>query len=313
MLMQDSFEQEQPVTDTTSTDALCIARLRALPQSEQRSPQWFQDRLKRITASEAATVITRSKECLREYNKHTGKALRPSKSCCNPYENREDYIFQKSFQAHYGLSQWSNAATSWGQKYESIAAELYKKVTGTREIYEFGLLGHASLDWLGASPDGVTNTGIAIEIKCPKSREITGVPTLYYWIQVQIQLEVLDLEAADFIEVQIEEHETPDEEWAGREFKGVYHGDAFMVSIVPGISQCEDFCRERVSDVPFTYFSAVVFSVTRINRSREWFAACKDELESTILLIRGLQADKALFDKTYQGCLEESTDIVCLL
>lgn len=32
--------------------------------------------------------------------------------------------------------------------------------------WEVGLVVHPDLPWLGASPDGVTNTGRLIEIKC---------------------------------------------------------------------------------------------------------------------------------------------------
>ena len=42
-----------------------------------------------------------------------------------------------------------------------------------------------------------------LEIKCPKSRNITGIIPPIFFAQVQGQLEVCDLEYCDFLECQI--------------------------------------------------------------------------------------------------------------
>jgi hypothetical protein len=75
-------------------------------------------------------------------------------------------------------------------------------MTGSK-VLDFGLIQHQSEDWIAASPDGITTEGIMLEIKCPYRRKITGIPPLYYYQQVQIQLEVCDLEFCDFLECQI--------------------------------------------------------------------------------------------------------------
>ena len=65
---------------------------------------------------------------------------------------------------------------------------------------------HPNLPWLGVSPDGITDDGIMLEIKCPSSRQITGEIPSYYWCQVQQQLECLDLDECDFIQCNIERY-----------------------------------------------------------------------------------------------------------
>ena len=82
---------------------------------------------------------------------------------------------------------------------------------------EFGLIGHPKYSFLGASPDRICNhykldgihkskyVGRMLEIKCPLVRKIKmsgpivdNICPIYYWIQVQLQLECCDLEECDF-------------------------------------------------------------------------------------------------------------------
>lgn len=102
-----------------------------------------------------------------------------------------------------------NVATRHGQKYEDAVRDRFDEILGTK-TEEFGLLVHSDvhgkehgLDWLGASPDGITNTGAMVEIKCPYRREIDpGEVPHHYLPQLMVQLEVCDLELAYFVEWQ---------------------------------------------------------------------------------------------------------------
>jgi len=47
-----------------------------------------------------------------------------------------------------------------------------------------------------------------LEIKNPVSRVITGEPTTEYWIQMQIQMEVCNINLCDFLETRFVEYET---------------------------------------------------------------------------------------------------------
>jgi hypothetical protein len=50
-----------------------------------------------------------------------------------------------------------------------------------------------------------------VEIKNIVNREITGIPKEEYWIQMQIQMEVCDLEACDFVETRFKEYENAED------------------------------------------------------------------------------------------------------
>lgn len=92
-----------------------------------------------------------------------------------------------------------NAATAHGTLLEPLVRDLYDERTG-RKSHEIGLVQHRKYPWLGASPDGVTEDGLLIEIKCPLTRKIEAKVPKHYLPQVQLQLEITDLEECDFVQ-----------------------------------------------------------------------------------------------------------------
>lgn len=79
------------------------------------------------------------------------------------------------------------------------------------KVHEFGCLAHPIYPFIGASPDGICSNGVMLEIKNPYSRKIVGIPPIHYWIQMQIQLEVCDLELCDFLECSYTFYDTHEE------------------------------------------------------------------------------------------------------
>lgn len=156
-----------------------LARLISREQIHQRTPPWFAKRGNMVTASQVASVLG---QC--------------------PYKSAVQLLKEKVWPE---LRQNSDSfATNWGNNYESDAIQKYEKLTGKR-VLNFGLLQHVDHEWIGASPDGVAaggpdDTPIAIEVKCPVSREITAEVPRHYMPQIQLQLEVMDLEEADFVQ-----------------------------------------------------------------------------------------------------------------
>jgi hypothetical protein len=75
---------------------------------------------------------------------------------------------------------------------------------------------HPKYSFLGASPDGINihesseKYGKMLEIKNVVSRVITGIPKNEYWIQMQLQMEVCDLDECDFLETKFTEYEDED-------------------------------------------------------------------------------------------------------
>ena len=133
-----------------------VKRLKKIKIPEQRTKEWYEARENKITASDIATAINESK-----YQK--------------------DYVLLKK-KVTRDRKFISNAAMEWGVKYEEVAVMIYEQRNKTK-VYEYGCLPHPVYDFIGASPDGITDDGIMLEIKCPSSRKITGVIPHYYWCQ----------------------------------------------------------------------------------------------------------------------------------
>ena len=88
--------------------------------------------------------------------------------------------------------------------------------TFSTKVGEFGCMQHPKYPFLGASPDGINidesseKYGKMLEIKNVVSRVITGIPKNEYWIQMQLQMEVCDLDECDFLETKFTEYEDED-------------------------------------------------------------------------------------------------------
>ncbi len=165
-----------------------LAHLLTLPKIEQRSEAWHDIRKGIVTASEFADALGKGKFRTQRqfFQKKSGYVEEQFDAACPPLK--------------------------WGTMYEDVAIEIYKKKFGYH-VYDFGLLKHPVIPHFGASPDGITDFGVMVEIKCPYARKITGeVPQQYYY-QMQGQLSVCDLYECDYVECDIEEFDNP-EGWA---------------------------------------------------------------------------------------------------
>ena len=160
-----------------------VKELMKLPQPEQRSKEWYEMRKGMVTASDIGDIIGISK-----------------------YGNRNKIILKK---CGLGPPFRGNIYTRHGQMFEPIATDVYATRNDTI-VYEFGLIQHPTHSFIGASPDGITEKGIMLEIKCPFTRVINGdvmdKKTLGYYAQIQTQLEVCDLEICDFFECKFLEY-----------------------------------------------------------------------------------------------------------
>jgi putative phage-type endonuclease len=157
-----------------------VAELLAVEQYEQRTPAWYEVRRGLMTASDAAGAL----------------GIPAFKGQRNV---RASLLDQKVSGTFTG-----NHMTRWGQDNEDQVRERAMQAVG--EIaWEVGLVVHPELRWLGASPDGVTNTGRLIEIKCPyKRKPVPGEVPHHYWPQIQVQLECTDLDSCYFVQWQPE-------------------------------------------------------------------------------------------------------------
>jgi len=117
---------------------------------EQGTPEWFAARLGKVTASRVADVIAKTK---------SGYST-----------SRENYMAQLTVEriTNTQAESFTNAAMQWGTDQEPFARAAYEIATGLF-VEEVGLVPHPSIEWAGASPDGLVGDDGLIEIKCPNT------------------------------------------------------------------------------------------------------------------------------------------------
>jgi len=103
-----------------------------------------------------------------------------------------------------------------GHKYEPLSIMHYEFDFNTK-VGEFGCKAHTEYPFLRASPDGINideNSnlfGRLVEVKNPTTRKLSGTPKKDYWIQMQLQMEVWDLDECDFLETVFKDYKNEEE------------------------------------------------------------------------------------------------------
>lgn len=200
-ILEEAFElfciqkNIEPNPESVEYDADLIEEkinlIRAKPQPAQRTKEWYEFRHTIISASSASKAFG-SQSMVNQliYEK------------CQPLrlvDNDTKYAVNVDTSLH------------WGQKYEPLSVLIYEYLYNTK-VEDFGCIRHDIYDFIGASPDGINvdpdsdRYGRMLEIKNVVSREITGIPKPEYYVQMQLQMEVCDLEECDFLETKFVEY-----------------------------------------------------------------------------------------------------------
>ena len=151
--------------------------------TEQRTDQWLLDRLGHVTASKADCVLA---------GKETAK--------------RQGYIIQLVTERLTGQVQdsFTNSAMAWGTEQEPVARAVYQStLAGDLFVEETGFVKHPTIEWLGASPDGLVGDGL-VEIKCPNSTThveylMDGKVPAKYKPQMMVQMLCTQRKWCDFV------------------------------------------------------------------------------------------------------------------
>lgn len=160
-----------------------VQRLLEIPKIVQKTPEWYEARHGLITASDFAQALGKGKF------------------------GTQRQLIQKKVEPCSDTQSFSNVFFEWGNLFEPVASMIYSKMHEVT-VHEFGLLRHPHYDFFGASPDGITDSGVMLEIKCPLKRKITGeIPEQYYY-QIQGQLDVCDLDVCDYFECEFAKYNT---------------------------------------------------------------------------------------------------------
>jgi putative phage-type endonuclease len=186
-----------------------IKYLKGLPQPTQRTKEWYEFRNNLITASNAYKAFE---------SQSVQNQLIYEKCVSNVNLNAQEETQDKDTKIIEDTKKLvnTNSPLHWGQKYEPLSVMIYEQTYKTK-IGDFGCIPHNTFSFLGASPDGINvdktskRYGRMLEIKNIVNREIDGIPKKEYWIQMQLQMEVCNLDECDFLETRFIEYENEEE------------------------------------------------------------------------------------------------------
>ena len=152
---------------------------------EQGSPEWFAQRLGKVTASRVADVIAKTK---------TGYSA-----------SRENYMAQLVCErmTQTVAESYTNAAMAWGVETEPLARAAYEAHVDVL-VDEVAMIQHPTIKASGASPDGLVGDEGCLEIKCPNTathiETILGEePAKKYYDQMQWQMACTGRKWCDFV------------------------------------------------------------------------------------------------------------------
>jgi putative phage-type endonuclease len=151
----------------------------------QGSTEWFYQRLGKVTASRVADLVGKTK---------TGYSA-----------TRDNYMAQLVVErlTQTKADSYTNAAMQWGTDQEPFARAAYEAAQGVM-VEEVGFVPHPTIEWAGASPDGLVGDDGLVEIKCPNTA--TMIETLLsqkvpgkYFTQMQFQLSCTGRKWCDYV------------------------------------------------------------------------------------------------------------------
>ena len=254
--------------------------LKSIKQPEQRTDEWYLFRNSTLTASNIYKIF------VSEYSQNQ---LIIEK--CEPIDINKFKTTNLNSPMH------------WGQKYEPVSI-LYYEYINTTKVDEFGCVPHPDYSFIAASPDGIICDasselfGRMLEIKNVVSREITGIPKMEYWIQMQLQMEVCNLNECDFLETKFIEYtdleeyleDTDESNYKGtflQFLKGdepVYIYPPFLLNDVNS-DEYKSWYQEQIIKnkdlelIKTIYWKLEVISCVLVMRNKFWFANVLPQIE----------------------------------
>ena len=180
-----------------------IENLKKIKQPPQKSKEWYEFRHGLISASNIYKVF--STDC---------KINELIYEKCKPVE-----IYESN---NHSVN--TSSPLHWGNKYEPLTVMVYENKNSVK-IMDFGCIPHPRYNFIGASPDGIVYDptsnlhGRMVEIKNIVNRDIDGIPSEAYWVQMQIQMETCDLNECDFVETRFKQYSNSLDFWLDNENK----------------------------------------------------------------------------------------------
>ena len=151
---------------------------------EQRTDDWFEARMGKVTASKVADILAKTRS--------------------GPAASRKNYMMQLLCERLTGNREdsYQNAAMMRGTELEPFARIAYEAVQG-ETVEEVGFINHPEIVGFGASPDGLVGPNGLVEIKCPNTAQHveflrTGIIESRYDWQMRAQMACANRDWCDF-------------------------------------------------------------------------------------------------------------------
>lgn len=266
-----------------------LHHIRNKPQPTQKTSEWYEHRHGLLTASNLWKMFS---------TPATKNQLIYEK--CKPYDpNKYNFVSTES-------------TLHWGNKYEPISVMFYEKHYNTK-VDDYGCLVHDKHNYLAASPDGINvcpnskRYGRMLEIKNIVNREINGKPKMEYWIQMQIQMEVCNLNECDFLETRFIEYTDKEEFDNDGSFNRTDLHDlkGIMIQFTKNEKPFYEYAPLEINEKTFeswqhkimekhndsTWIKNIYWKLDEVScvlvlRNKSWFNAAFPEIEKTWKLIQ---------------------------
>ena len=170
-----TFTSEDRIAAQVITDGLAV----------QGTDEWKIEKLGHVSAGSVSDILAKGKG---------GES-----------KMRESYKWRIVTERLTGQIQesFSNDAMLWGVETEEQARTTYELTYGVT-VDQTGFVKHPTMQWVGASPDGMIGTDGLIEIKCPHTKthlqtlESAKAPAVYI-PQMQMQMWTMNRSWCDFV------------------------------------------------------------------------------------------------------------------
>lgn len=153
---------------------------------QQRTEEWYQARLGKVTASRIADIIAKTQK-----GAYTQK--------------RADYMNELLCERLTGQREekYTSSVMQRGTELEEQARQMYE-LESARDVSEIAFVPHPRIPMSGASPDGLIEEEGLIEIKCPKTATHLAFlenkqPKFEYICQMQWQMACTGRKWCDFV------------------------------------------------------------------------------------------------------------------
>lgn len=153
--------------------------------NEQRTEQWFAEKLGRLSGSRIGEIIP---------GKRGGYLA-----------SREALLWELLAERITGqrADKYTTPAMQWGIDMEPVARAKYSEMTAN-SVEEVGFIHHRTIANFGASPDGLVSTDGVLEVKCPGTAKVLKIltgedPDPGWLFQIQTEMIVTGRPWCDFV------------------------------------------------------------------------------------------------------------------